>query len=148
MAYATASQAVALYGEPFITAGCDRDQDGVRDAGVFESFLDIATNVINGYLIGRETLPLNPVPGQINLYCIDIAVYLSRPTADVLTEEIKDRYKAAIRYLEHVQKNQIRLVTDDTAGTGPVNQAVQATSFSVSVIGGERQFTRDKMSGL
>jgi len=148
MAYATAARAVSLYGEDFVTVGCDRDQDGVRDPGVFESFLDLATNEIDGYLVGRDPLPLSPVPPQIEIYCIDIAIYRARPTADVLTEEVKDRYRAAIRYLENVQRNKIRLVPDSATGDGTVNVAVQAEAFSVSVNQGERTWTRDRMRGL
>lgn len=155
MSYGTVNLAVTLYGEAQIAVGCDRDQDGVRDPGVFEAFLDLATNEIDGYLVGREILPLDPVPPQIAMYCIDIAIYRSRPTADLLTEEVKDRYRAAIRYLEYVQKNKIRLVVprinvDTLVETreGLINSAVQAESVAIDCISTDRRFTRGRMRGI
>ena len=170
MAYATEDRAIFLYGEDTILVGCDRNKDGVLDEGVFAAFLEIATNEINGYLIGRtgDTIPLDPVPAQIEIYCIDIAIYRSRPGAAEQTEEIKDRYKAAIRYLEHVQKNKQRLVQDLVTGpAGVVNTAVQTETSSPAngsgcnpsrdhqffyediLCGGEgRTFTRGSMGGL
>lgn len=151
MAYATEARAILIYGEDMLLVGCDRDKDGSLDTGVFDLFLDAASNEIDGYLVGRESLPLDPIPPQIELYCIDIAIYRSRPTADLLTEEVKDRYRQAIRYLEHVQKNKQRLVIpkDDGSREGLVNTAVQAESVDISVTSScERRFTRERLGGL
>jgi len=153
MAYATQQQAIDLYGEDALLVGCDRDRDGQLDDGLFDLFAEAASNEIEGYLIGRtgDTFPLSPVPPQIRLYCIDIAIHRSRPTADLLTEEVKDRYKAAIRYLEHVQKNKQRLVIpqEDGSSLGVVNQAVQAETVSSPDVWCEpRRFTRESMSGI
>jgi len=157
MAYATVLTAISLYGEDAVIVGTDRDKDGARDTGVFELFLDAATNEIDGYLAGRVPLPLIPVPKNIAIYCVDIAMYRSRPTADVLTEEITKRYDAAVRYLEMVATNKIRLVapdpTDPNVVGATVNSAVQADTLTeretLEVADfGARRFTRDTLRGL
>jgi phage gp36-like protein len=142
VAYATTAEAIDLYGDDYILASVDRDDDGVADATAFSDALDQATSELNSYIAVRYDLPLSTVPAVLTRFCIDIAVYIASSSAVELTDEKKERYKAAIAWAKGVAKGDISLGTDDIpTGTDEEGGSVQ-TSYSA------RAFTRTKMAGL
>jgi phage gp36-like protein len=80
-----------------------------------------ASDVMNGYLRGRYTLPLLAVSGDFKRYCLAIAVYdlLSargyNPEAGA-DGNIRDRYLDAIKWLEGVRDGKIN---PDVADSSP-----------------------------
>lgn len=92
-----------------------------------------ATSEINAHLLGRYQLPLKAVPAMIKLKCADIARYLLHD--DHPTEQVKQRYEDAMRYLHKVANGQVSL------GISQDNEAPQAAK-TVQFVPGERVFSR------
>lgn len=149
MAYATAAQAIEIYGTDYITIACDRNGDGTLDSTAFEKQLEIATRQMNSYVLGRYALPLTTPPEHFQKVCTDIAVYNSCPSAAELTEQIKDRYKEAIDYLKDIAANRIKLeLTTDATGANASQTTELQTKSTIYAVTVDRQFKRDKLRGL
>ncbi len=115
-------------------------------ASINEALQDAAEE-INGYIGGRYPLPLPNVPSNLNRMACDIAryrLYYQQPT-----EEVRNRYKDAIKFLERVQDEkahlQIQTVTNEIADDQPKGRPTTmpiGTSYVGGVFGDE---TLDKM---
>ena len=93
-----------------------------------------ATSEINAHLLGRYQLPLAAAPAMIRLKCADLARYLLHD--DHPTEQVKQRYEDAMRYLNKVASGQISL------GISQDNTAPQAAR-TVRFAPGPRVFSRN-----
>jgi phage gp36-like protein len=108
MAYATRADIVALYGERALLVASDRDRDGISDEDVYTNGLESATAEIDSYLGQRyRALPLSSPSRMLKTVCIDIAIYRMSQSETSLTEEIYNRYKAAIDWLKLVAKGDV-----------------------------------------
>ncbi|MCX0335089.1 gp436 family protein [Acinetobacter radioresistens] len=115
-------------------------------ASINEALQDAAEE-INGYIGGRYPLPLPNVPSNLNRMACDIAryrLYYQQPT-----EEVRNRYKDAIKFLERVQDEkahlQIQTVTNEIVDDQPKGRPTSmpiGTSYIGGVFGDE---TLDKM---
>ena len=119
--YAVHTDMVNRHGDELVTITFDRDGDGEIDEAAETASLTDATNEINGYLAGVYTLPLATVPPLLTLYCCDIAIYRGAQGA-VVTDEIRQRFEDAIKFLTMVAKGMIKLFSSDPSapngGTG------------------------------
>ncbi len=115
-------------------------------ASINEALQDAAEE-INGYIGGRYPLPLPNVPSNLNRMACDIAryrLYYQQPT-----EEVRNRYKDAIKFLERVQDEKAHLqiqtatneIVDDQPKGRPTTMPI-GTSYIGGVFGDE---TLDKM---
>jgi len=115
-------------------------------ASINEALQDAAEE-INGYIGGRYSLPLPNVPSNLNRMACDIAryrLYYQQPT-----EEVRNRYKDAIKFLERVQDEKAHLqiqtatneIVDDQPKGRPTTMPI-GTSYVGGVFGDE---TLDKM---
>lgn len=127
MPYADYDYAVATYGLDYVVTSCDRDLDGNVDATALTLAFAQATSRINGYLAGRVSLPLEPVPENIKLYCVDMAIYTVSSTADVMTTIKKERYELAISDLKLIAQGKMRLVRDPDAPVPDIALTQQAS---------------------
>ena len=82
-----------------------------------------ATSEIDAWLQGRYTLPLASPSAMIKLKCADIARYLLHD--DHPTEQVRQRYDDAIRYLNKVANGQISLGIDDKNATPKTQQTIR-----------------------
>ena len=96
----------------------DENEGAVNEDRVTAAIGD-ADELIDGYLRGRYTLPLDPIPALITKLSIDLAVFnlYSRKLELVMPEAMSDRYKNAVKVLEHIQSGKISLGTE--AGNTP-----------------------------
>ena len=84
-----------------------------------------ASTLIDGYLRGRYTLPLDTQFPLLKILCIDISVYrlYSRRMRDEMPEVIENAYKNAISTLRDIQKGIITLQAEndllETSGFNP-----------------------------
>lgn len=118
-AYATIEDAIAIYGEPYVSVLCDRDDNGLPDRTALTRHLEIATSHMDGYLLGHYPLPLANPPAHFVKLCVDIALYNAAPTQDVRTDELRQRAEDATRYLELLAAGKVRLETaEDIVGGG------------------------------
>jgi len=141
MAYATPSDMIRQFGEAEVLALADPEHTGQVDQGVLAGALIDASAEIDSYLAGRYKLPLDPVPRNLMRLCCNMARYHLTGTNRLETEHIKDRYDAAIRYLEFVAAGKITL--GPTQDNGPTPNP----SGSVQFVGGGKVFGRDKHGG-
>jgi len=144
MAYATAQDAIDLYGEDYILTSVDRDEDGDVDTTAFSDALDQATSELDTYIGVRYDLPLSTVPDVLVRFCVDIAVYVSCPSEAELTDEKKARYKRAVEWAKSLAKGEVSLGTEELpAGVDEEGGSIQTSYDSTS-----RIFTRTKMRDL
>lgn len=100
---------------------------------------------IDGYLMKRYPVPMDPVPAVISKYSKDIAVYNLVSRAGIDTGERESnyltRYKNAIAFLTKVAKGEADIVKEGT------NQSKAAAS-GFKITGSPRLFSRNSMRGL
>lgn len=147
--YATLAQAQALYGTSYIAVACDRDNSGAVDTDSFNKHLSTASREMDAYLLGRYPLPLATPPEHFQKLCVDIAVYNGTPTADVCSEQIKDRHKAAIEYMKLIATNKVKLelATDATAVNASQETTLQ-TRHTLQLMSGSREMRRENLRKL
>ncbi len=134
MAYATLADAQSLYGAEAIAVVCDRDQDGSADATSFALHLTIASQQIDGYLLGRYALPLATPPAIFTKYCVDLAIYNCALGADVRTEEMRRRRDDAIEYLNNVALGRVKLIVTDSTTTANIAITPQHTTRMTDLV--------------
>ena len=103
----------------------DEGQDEIDRTVVDEAILYSST-LIDGYLRGRYTLPLNTHFPLLRILCIDLSIYrlYSRRMFNEMPQVIADAYKNAIATLRDIQKGVISLQaenseTEETASFNP-----------------------------
>lgn len=76
-----------------------------------------ARNTIDSYIAGRYTLPLSPVPQVLTRIACELARYYLYD--DQLTEPVKQRYDANIKFLVGVASGDVKLGVDADSGVEP-----------------------------
>jgi phage gp36-like protein len=113
---------------------------GVVDDDTVEQAITTADATIDAYCQQHYTIPISPVPARIADLSVDIAVYNLYSRSDLAMPEVrKDRYNAAIRFLEKVAEGKIQFGAD-TPAPADGNDSVEFTQQ-------DRIFTRTKMEG-
>lgn len=148
-AYATIEDAVALYGEDYVTVAFDRNGDGEVDTEAAELMLEVVSSEIDSFLVGRvEPLPVSPVPRDLMMRCVDLAIYRMCPDAARLTEEKTRRFDAAQKWLAMVARGEIKLTYGSAAVTSTHQtqraRIVTAEVARASQTENSRWFSRDK----
>lgn len=133
MSYAIRQDLIDRFGQQELLQLLDRDGDGIEDSGLLTRVLADADAEIDSYLSGRYTLPLSPVPARLPALACDIARY--RLYATQATDEVRNRYQDAIKFLTLVAKGEVELGTNTPVATGgsPKSDAP------------DRVFTRDSL---
>lgn len=98
----------------------DDNLSGQINTDVVDETILYADTLIDGYLRGRYTLPLQTLPEIVKVIAIDLAIYrlYSRRFHTDMPESIKDKYKNSIKLLEQIQKGIVSLGIE-TVGTPP-----------------------------
>lgn len=116
MPYATPQDLIDQLGQREALALSDRAGAGVVDQNVLAKLLALAEDEANGHLARRYAVPLldtagqpAAAPAQLRTVVIDIARYRGTGTEIMATEEIRDRYRDAVRWLEGVAAGKIAL---------------------------------------
>lgn len=112
MSYATKTNMLARFGESEVIALTDRANLGVVDDTVLAGALAEADAEIDPYLAPRHVLPLASVPKILTGFACDIARYRLCGAGVTETDEIRNRYKDAIRFLEQAAAGKIGLGLD------------------------------------
>lgn len=114
MAYATQQNMVDRFEEAELIQLTDRENTGSINTVALGQALDDADAKIDGYLASRYTLPLVPIPSALVRIACDIARYFLYDNH--ATEEVRNRYKDAEKFLLALGKGEITL-GPDPAGT-------------------------------
>lgn len=119
----------------------DDNNLGQVDQSVIDKAIAAAGELIDGYLRGRYTLPLAPVPGLIKTVALDIVTYRLYTRRVRLTppEGLTDRYKNSMKILDLIATGKISLGTE--AVTGSVTPETGGAQSAAPA----RVFTRDKL---
>ena len=110
-AYTTRAAVVAKLPDRFLVEALDDDNDDIEDAGLFDQILANVITEIDGYLEGRYTLPISPVPAILRSGALTLMLeelYRRRG----ITEEVNPHVKpaAALRArLAQIAKGEIPL---------------------------------------
>lgn len=139
MTYATTTDIAKQPYADEIDALLDRNGDGSPDASVFDTAAATADSKIDGYLSGRYTTPLSPIPAAIVQIACDIIRYLL--WGSNVPAEAAKRYEQAIAELRDYA-NGIANLTDSGAVVAPV------TALAVGYTSRTRIFTDDELSGF
>lgn len=138
--YATQDDMVKTFGERECVSLTDEEMTGNVGAEVMSNALQRASAEIDGYLVGRYSLPFADGARILTGRCCDIARYHLATTYKIATQEIQARYDDAIRFLEKVAEGRISLGRSDN---GQVIQSSSQMKFGSS----KRQFGRDSTRG-
>lgn len=125
MAYAAKSDMIARFGEAEVIMLTDRENLGVIDVAVLDAALAEADAEINPYLAPRHTLPLTSVPKILAGFACDIARYRLCGAGVTATEEVRNRYKDAIKFLDSVASGKLGLGLDPANSVAKPANTVQ-----------------------
>jgi phage gp36-like protein len=102
MSYATLQDLIDRFGQDEIRLVSDRAEPpaGEIDQDVVARALADASQLIDGYLGSRYTLPIEEVPALLGQLACDIARYLLHD--DMPTDAVTQRYKDAIAHLGRI----------------------------------------------
>ncbi|PVX80050.1 gp436 family protein [Paraburkholderia unamae] len=121
MAYAAQTDMVSRFGEDEVVAITDRQMSGAIDPDALGDALDTASAEMDTYLSGRYQLPLAPVPRFLVTLCCDIARYQLCVGGTRLSDDIRDRYRDAVRFLELAAAGKVTLGVTAVGQVQPVN---------------------------
>jgi phage gp36-like protein len=141
MAYSSLTQIQQRVNETTLIRLTTDSGDAV-DLVTVEGAIADADAEIDGYVGRRHAVPLDPVPPMLTKISADIAVYnlyLLRPGS--VPEEIRERYKDAIRFLKDVSNGVVSLGVDDPDGT-------PAATHKPDIESSDRVFSRSKLEGF
>lgn len=127
MTYATQQNMVDRFGETELKQLTDRVDASDIDATVLGKALADADAKINGYVSTRYSLPLSPVPADLERIACDIARYFLYE--DRVTDQVKQRYDDAIAWLKDVARGTVSIGVD-SGGTAPAG--VESVQFPES----------------
>lgn len=135
MPYAVKADMVSRFGEGEVIALTDRANLGVIADAVLDGALAEAAAEIDPYLAPRHQLPLATVPKIITGFACDIARYRLCGSGVTLTDDIRDRYKDAVRFLERVADGKIGLGLDPASNPVAPANTVQFSAPTGRVFG-------------
>ena len=122
-----------------IQLSSDTGQDAIDQTVVEEAIL-YASTLIDGYLRGRYTLPLNTHFPLLRILCIDISIYrlYCRRLYTEIPEAISEAYKNAIATLRDIQKGILSLQAE--------SETNETSTFSPSEYRTNKDILEDRKS--
>ena len=118
----------------------DLDNDGTADPAVIERACTNATDLVNGYVSPRYTIPLAVVPALLKTIAVRLAIYYLHMDRNSLTEDINKQYDRDIAFLKMIGEGKASLGDPVSAPEGDASPAAQIEAD-------DREFTREKMEG-
>lgn len=120
------------------------DGQEVVDRVVAQEAILYSSTLIDGYLRGRYTLPLDAHFPLLRILAIDLSIHrlYSRRMRDEMPEVIENNYKNAISTLKDIQKGVISLQSEnDSLETAGFNAEEYKTNKSII----DRLFSKERM---
>ena len=133
--YATPDNMLSRFGTQDLMLLTEREDSvpGEINTVVLEQALSDASAEIDGYIVGRYTLPLTTVPAVLERNCCDIARYFLY--GDKAPEQGEKRYTAVVKFLTAVSKGDISLGLADTGEVASQSELVVSIESAGSVFG-------------
>lgn len=134
MSYCTQANFEDRFGEQELIQLTDRAIPplGVVDTTVLAGALADADAEIDAYLSGRYSLPLDPVPSVLIRIAADIARY--RLYDDRATEEVRNRYTDALKFLMSIAKGEIALGANPPPAAGAPEYSTPGRVFTAETL--------------
>ncbi|QTD89461.1 DUF1320 family protein [Burkholderia anthina] len=117
MGYATQDDMVSRFGSVEVIALTDRERLGEIDSALLERALEDAAAEMDTYLAARYRLPITAVPRFLAGLCCDIARYRLVGAEARDTDEIRNRYRDAIKFLTMAADGTVTLGVDPAGST-------------------------------
>ena len=120
------------------------DGQEVVDRVVAQEAILYSSTIIDGYLRGRYSLPLNTHFPLLRILAIDLSIHrlYTRRMRDEVPEVIENNYKNAISTLKDIQKGVISLQSEnDALETAGFNAEEYKTNKSII----DRLFSKERM---
>jgi phage gp36-like protein len=138
--YTTQADLVTRFGKPELIELTNREEEstGAIVATIVIMAIDDAEAIVNSYLRGKYTLPLEDVPQPLPKITADIARFFLH--GDHVTETVRENYEAAISWLKDVARGRVTLALDSTEAN-LVQTAGEAATRSPG-----RTFTRKSLA--
>lgn len=131
--YATVALFVEAFGEPeaIMLSNLDTPTANTINIVALERAMVDSSALIDSYISRRHLLPLTTIPRVLITYVLDITRYrLDRIRS---REDVKERYKDALKFLENVSVGKCLLGTDViTDKPHPATTTCGLTEFTVS----------------
>lgn len=140
--YATPQDMVKKFGETEYCALANISHVDASDDGVMAYALQAASDEIDGYIGGRYTLPLVTHPPILTGIACDVARYRLTGNEHPCTDDIRERYQLAVRYLEKVARGDVTLGAAVSGGT-----AVGSSPSTVMFTSGGNNWSRGRTGG-
>lgn len=138
MNYASQQDIVDRYSENLLLLIADRDHDGTPDPAAIDRALADAANITDAHIGERYQLPLVEIPALLIGLNVDIAIYKLAASADVATDQQRDRYNDALKLLGKI--------SNGTLSLGVATKKTPASKgHGVSLKGPGRLFGRDQV---
>ncbi|NVK42114.1 MAG: DUF1320 domain-containing protein [Oceanospirillaceae bacterium] len=136
MPYASAQDIIDRYGSDTLLMLTDRDGDDQVDNLVIDQAIADATAEIDTYVAAKYSLPLAVTPSVLVRLCVDIAIYRLSATADMVTEEKRQRYEDATSLLKRIAKGEVSL---------GISEPVKTTNGPVHIVSQPKRFGRGRL---
>ena len=142
MTYVTQSDLIDLFGVVELTELTNPDGD-TPDASKVAKAIEDAEALIDSYLAGAYTLPLESAPKVLNRTAANIArKYLYESDGRIPTEGVQKSHDEAIKLLKEISKGIIEL------GVTVSGSVVKELDTAEIVGDTERVFSKDKLAGF
>jgi len=125
MSYASQADMVNRFGSAEVIAISDRSSAGVIDATVLAAGLADADAEIDPYLMPKYMLPLGNVPKVLSGIACDITRYRLCGGSALMTDEIRNRYQDAVKFLVRISRGEISLGLDAAGMAASPTNTVQ-----------------------
>jgi phage gp36-like protein len=129
MPYANALDLETRFGLEELIQLTDRAFAGTPDMGVVEAALADASQLIDGYLAGRYTLPLSETPAPIKRACCDISRHYLHGNG--APEDVRRAYDDAVSLLRAVAAGKYRLPIPSTGQEPAASLTGETTVLAV-----------------
>lgn len=139
MAYCTLDDIEKKIDKYELIQATDDDDTGSVNVDNVDSAIAAADSEINGYLAGKYSVPLDPVPEILKTLAVDMSIYHIFLRRMGPPEHRKVQYDNSTKFLKSVAKGEIRLGVGDPQGSGSSEQP--------EFTGPVRVFSRDSMKG-
>lgn len=141
MPYTTTQDLIDAYSEDQVRSWSDSAQGAEINEGVVTKARASAHSKVNSYLSVRYAVPVSSPQSDVKDAEVAITAWLlAQSPGFVLTDEIKERYKDAVKWLQDVSAGRANI----DAPLAQTPSAQQTGSYSAE----ERTFTHDTLKGL
>jgi phage gp36-like protein len=137
MDYCTQTDIENRYRAADVTRLADYDEDGAADPDVIAHAITDAGGELDGYLQKKFLVPVRPIPVSLRRVAVTIAWYYLQLGRDSVTDDARQAYKDAVKWLEGVASGVIDI---GIAVKPPAGGAAPGVRFE----GKNREFGRDK----